>query len=82
MAGGRNGYFQVNVASDGTYIHFFPAEGDGKPVDVKEMDAYLQTKCSPYDKRSVFLEAEKNKKPIITDGNGDIMETEYKEVAQ
>lgn len=72
MAGGRNGYFQVNVASDGTYIHFFPAEGDGKPVDVKEMDAYLQTKCIPYDKRSVFLEAEKNKATKIMLNNSQI----------
>ena len=32
--------------------------------------------------QKITLEAEKNKKPIITDGNGDIMETEYKEVAQ
>ena len=28
------------------------------------------------------LEAEKNKKPAISDGNDDVMETEYKEVEE
>ncbi|MCR5747167.1 MAG: FapA family protein [Lachnospiraceae bacterium] len=61
MAERRNGYFQVNVASDGTYIHFFPAENGGEPIDLKEMDNYLSTKCIPYDKRSLHAEADKNK---------------------
>ena len=56
----RNGYFRVDAVADGTYIHFFPSVGDGAPVDVKEMDHFLTTKCIPYDKHAVFLEAQRN----------------------
>ena len=60
MSDSRNGYFRVDAGPDGTFIHFFPSVGDGAPVDVKEMDSYLTTKCIPYDKHAVFIEAQRN----------------------
>ena len=60
MSDSRNGYFRVDAGPDGTFIHFFPSVGDGAPVDVKEMDNYLTTKCIPYDKHAVFIEAQRN----------------------
>ena len=34
------------------------------------------------ERQKLTIEAEKNKKPVITDGNTDILETDYKEVEQ
>ena len=61
----RNGYFQIVPKDDGTYIHFFPSQGSGEPVNVKDLDSYLSTKNIPYDKIPVYTAAQKNEDTII-----------------
>lgn len=38
---GRNGYFQLDNRSDGSYVIIYPPGEGGKKVDVKELTAYL-----------------------------------------
>lgn len=65
MAEKRNGYFQLEIHPDGTYIHFFPAVGDGAPVDGHEMEEYLATKRIGFDRIAVLAEAQKNTDSLI-----------------
>lgn len=39
---GRNGYFQLDNRSDGSYVIIYPPGEGGKIVDVKELAAYLE----------------------------------------
>lgn len=39
----RNGYFQLVVKDDGTYLHIFPAKGDGQQLEVSEVADYLSS---------------------------------------
>lgn len=38
-----NAFFQLDIRSNGVYIHIFPAKEGGKPIDVKELIEYLGT---------------------------------------
>ena len=60
MSERRNGYFQLELHPDGTYIHFFPALDDGEPLNPREMEDYLATKRIGYDRIAVLAEAQKN----------------------
>ncbi len=46
---GRNGYFQVIVKGDGTYLHIIPAEEGGEKLSVKETADYLERKDFYFD---------------------------------
>ena len=65
MAELRNGYFQLELHPDGTYIHFFPALGDGEPLNPREMEDYLATKRMGYDRIAVLAEVQKNTDSVI-----------------
>lgn len=56
----RNGYFQLVVKDDGTYIHLIPPEGDGEPIDPRELEDYLSLRRLFYDRTEVVSEARKN----------------------
>lgn len=46
----RNGYFQLIIKSDGTYLHIYPATGSGEKLAPGEVSEYLSSKgiaCSP-----------------------------------
>ncbi len=65
MSERRNGYFQLELHPDGTYIHFFPALGDGEPLNPREMEDYLATKRLGYDRIATVSEAQKNEESVI-----------------
>ncbi len=45
----RNGYFQVIVRPDGTYLHLIPPTGMGDRISVNEVTNYLAFKALTYD---------------------------------
>lgn len=40
----RNGYFQLNIAENGTYIRLFPPVDGGEPISLDELRQYLAMK--------------------------------------
>ncbi len=62
---GRNGYFQIETRSDGTYLHFYPAVGDGVPLESREVEDYLALKRIGFDRIAVKAEAVKNEESVI-----------------
>lgn len=68
----RNGYFQLIVKDDGTYIHLIPPEDDGNPIDTRELEDYLSLKRLFYDRIELVSEARKNK-DILYKLNTDII---------
>ncbi len=68
----KNGYFQLDIQGDGTYLIIFPPENGGQRADVKEICDYLDRKAiSGYDMgaiKSLVAAAETEKKRFkITD---------------
>ena len=37
----RNGYFQLHLEEEGTYIRLFPQQDGGMPIDLSEVMSYL-----------------------------------------
>ncbi len=51
---GRNGYFQLVIKGDGTYLKIFEAETDGEPLYYDEISNYLiDKKIYEYDKIAI-----------------------------
>lgn len=50
----ENGYFQLEVKNDGTYLVVFPPEGDGFPCDPAEVLRYLDMYRIDYDKIAIY----------------------------
>lgn len=50
----RNGYFQILVKDDGTYIHLIPPIGSGIPVNITDVENYLVFKKIDYDRVPLF----------------------------
>ncbi len=46
---GKNGYFQICVMEDGTYLHIIPPKPGGVKVSVKEVSNYLEKKDFYFD---------------------------------
>lgn len=55
-----NGYFQIVIRDDGTYLHLFPSSGSGLPVNMKDLEDYLYIKKIDYDKVPLFSAVGKN----------------------
>jgi len=52
--GSRNGYFQLNIKNDGTYITLFEAAMGGEPLCFDEISNYLmEKKIYEYDKKEL-----------------------------
>ena len=45
----RNGFFQINITNEMTYVRLFPAVDGGEPVSVEELRDYLTAKGFPID---------------------------------
>jgi hypothetical protein len=43
-----NGFFQLDIRSNGVYAHIYPAKENGKPVDVQEFAEYIE-KCGVHE---------------------------------
>ncbi len=69
MANEGNAYFQLILKPDGTYIHFIPAEGDGTPINPREVEDYLSLKRIYFDRMTVLAEAQKNEESTIKINN-------------
>ena len=63
--GDRNGYFQIVIREDGTYLHLFPSVGSGLPVDMRELEDYLYLKKIDYDKVPLFSAVNENADKIV-----------------
>lgn len=51
---GRNGYFQINIREDGTYLKLYDAEEGGEPIFYEEISNYLiDNKIYEYDKVAI-----------------------------
>ncbi len=51
---GKNGYFRLDMRSDGVYLNIIPEEDEGKPVSIKEVTEYLQAnKLTDYDLKTL-----------------------------
>lgn len=51
---GKNGYFQVNIREDGTYLRLYDAEEGGEPVFYEEISNFLiDNKIYEYDKVAI-----------------------------
>lgn len=37
-----NAYFQLDIRSDGVYLHLYPAKDNGKPIAIQELIKYLE----------------------------------------
>ncbi len=49
--GNKNGYFKLDVSDMGVFLQVYPPENGGKPLDAKEVLAYLEKKgYGSYDK--------------------------------
>ena len=68
----KNGYFQLVVKDDGTYIHFIPPEDDGDPIDTRELEDYLSLKRLFYDRIECVSQAKKNE-DILYKLNTDVI---------
>lgn len=63
--GNRNGYFQLIVRSNGTFIKLFPPEGNGKPIFYNDISNYLTEKrLFEYDKIALGRALANNKDVI------------------
>ncbi len=64
----RNGYFQVGQKVDGIYLTVIPPQGDGTPVTVEELVAYLDKKRVEYSNvaqiKNAYSEAVNTLKPV------------------
>ena len=38
----RNGYFKVSIREMGSFLQIFPPENGGKPLELKEVQEYLE----------------------------------------
>lgn len=47
--GDKNGYFQIAVKGDGTYLRIIPAKGAGKEIETSEVISYLSQKDVEFD---------------------------------
>jgi len=56
----RNGFFQIDPRADSTYINLYGSKGSGRPVDMKELEDYLNLHRISYEKMSLFSAVEKN----------------------
>ena len=61
----RNGYFQIIIKEDGTYLHLFPPVEGGLPVSMRELENYLYLKKIDYDKVPLFSAVNENADRII-----------------
>ncbi len=51
---GNNGYFQINIREDGTYLKLYDAEEGGEPVFYEEISSFLiDNKIYEYDKVAI-----------------------------
>ena len=49
----QNGYFRLNIKSNGVYLVLIPPEG-GEPLQFSEVDDYLAAKKIDYNKKVVL----------------------------
>lgn len=61
----RNGYFQIIIKDDGTYVHLFPPVQSGLPVNMRELENYLYLKKIDYDKVPLFSAVNENAEKIV-----------------
>lgn len=60
---GKNGYFQLAIKTDGTYLKIFPAEAGGKSVLFEDISTYLiDMKIYEYDKIAISKALAEGKK--------------------
>ncbi|MCR5774989.1 MAG: FapA family protein [Lachnospiraceae bacterium] len=65
MSNNRNGYFQLEIHPDGTFLHLFPSVGEGEPLNGRELEDYLATKRIGFDRISVLGTVQKNQEETI-----------------
>ncbi len=61
----RNGFFQIDVKEDSTYLKLYGSKGSGNPVDMKELEDYLNLHRISYEKMSLFSAVEANKDQTV-----------------
>jgi len=57
----RNGYFQIDIKDGATFINLYGSKGSGSPVDMKELEDYLNLHRISYEKVPLFNAVSANK---------------------
>ena len=64
--GYRNGYFQLDVKADGTYVKLIPGRADGKPLEFDDLSRYLsKVKIYDYDMNSLVRALNASKENVV-----------------
>lgn len=64
--GNRNGYFQLDVKADGTYVKLIPGRADGKPLEFDDLSRYLsKVKIYDYDMNSLVRALNASKENVV-----------------